>query len=492
VTTASKEIVVIPMTIGGKPRLGHSAFASLDPYLGTGWEQLPEADEGDVDDAVAAARAALHGEWGAATGRHRSELMLRLASVIAEHCEELAQCETRDNGKALRETRAQMAALPTHYSYFAGIADKIDGRIVDTGTDDFLGVVRQEPVGVVAAILPWNSPLVILAAKLAPALAAGCTVVAKPSEHASASVLTFARLFDQAGFPPGVFNTVSGSSREIGGWLASHPGVDHVCFTGSEVTGAAVAAAAAAHVAPVTLELGGKSAQLVFADADLDAAVAGITAGIFLSAGQSCVAGSRALLHRDVADEVTARVVEIADSIRLGDPRAADTELGPICFPGQHTKIVRFVDEARRDGAQILAGGHDGGLGGLFYRPTVIRGVQHSSRLWQQEVFGPVLAVDTFDEEAEAVALANESVYGLAAAVWTNDLRRAWRLGAALRAGTVWVNTFRILNPTMPFGGVKRSGYGRVNGLEGMREFLVEKAIWMELADAPMRPFARS
>jgi aldehyde dehydrogenase (NAD+) len=289
-----------------------------------------------------------------------------------------------------------------------------------------------------------------------------------------------------------VFNTVSGSSREIGGWLASHPGVDHVCFTGSEVTGAAVAAAAAAHVAPATLELGGKSAQLVFADADLDAAVAGITAGIFLSAGQSCVAGSRALLHRDVADEVTARVVEIADSIRLGDPRAADTELGPICFPGQHTKIVRFVDEARRDGAQILAGGHDGGLGGLFYRPTVIRGVQHSSRLWQQEVFGPVLAVDTFDEEAEAVALANESVYGLAAAVWTNDLRRAWRLGAALRAGTVWVNTFRILNPTMPFGGVKRSGYGRVNGLEGMREFLVEKAIWMELADAPMRPFARS
>ncbi|MCU1481280.1 MAG: aldehyde dehydrogenase [Subtercola sp.] len=479
---------MIPMTIGGKAHHGSAEFGSLDPYAGEPWVTLPEASEFDVNDAVEAARAALDGEWGALTGRERGALMRRLSEVILAHAEDLAQCETRDNGKAIRDTRGQMKLMATHYDYFAGLADKLDGRIVDTGSPELVGFVRREPIGVVGAILPWNSPLVILTAKLSAALAAGCTMVAKPSEHASAAVLMFAELFAEAGFPPGVFNTVSGSSREVGGWLARHPGVNHVSFTGSDVTGIAVAHSAASHIAPVTLELGGKSAHIVFADADIEAACQGIAAGIFLSAGQSCVAGSRVLVHRSISHEVTERLVDIANSLRLGDPRDPNTHIGPICFPGQREKIGRMVESARITG-EILCGGDDGGLGGLFFRPTIVSGVGTAAELWREEVFGPVLAVDTFDEEAEAITIANDSAYGLAAGVWTNDLRRTWRVSSALRAGTVWVNTYRFLNPSMPFGGVKSSGYGKVSGTEGLSEFLVEKAIWLDMTGQPLNPF---
>jgi aldehyde dehydrogenase (NAD+) len=314
-------------------------------------------------------------------------------------------------------------------------------------------------------------------------------VVVKPSEHAAVSIMRFAELFDKAGFPPGVFNTVSGWNREVGEWLVSNPGVDHVSFTGSEATGAAVARAAASHLAPVTLELGGKSANIVFADADLEAAANGLIAGIFAAAGQTCIAGSRALVHKDVHDAVVARVAERAATIRMGDPKAADTEMGPICFPGQLEKIRRYVEEARSSGAEITSGGGDRGLGGLFFEPTIITNVTNEAQVCQDEIFGPVLTVLPFSDEQEAIDVANQSRYGLAAGIWTADVRRVFRMTKALRVGTVWVNAYRTVNYAMPFGGVKSSGFGRENGMEGLSEYLVEKAVWIETTGATRDPF---
>ncbi|WP_371541543.1 aldehyde dehydrogenase [Streptomyces sp. NBC_00554] len=479
----------IAMTIGAERRPGRTTFDSLDPYRGGPWAQVAEATARDVDDAVAAARAAFDGPWGALSGAERARLLRRLGQEIEAAADELALAETRDNGKLLREMGGQVRSLPAWYEYYAGFADKIEGRVVDTGRPDFFGYVSREPVGVVAAVLPWNSPLLLLTFKLAPALAAGCTVVAKPSEHAPVSILKFAELFERAGFPPGVFNTVSGASREVGEWLVRHPGVDRVSFTGSETTGAAVAAAAASHLAPATLELGGKSANIVFPDADMEAAANGLIAGIFAAAGQTCIAGSRALIHADVFDEVVDRVAERADSIVMGDPTGSATEMGPICFPGQLEKIQHYVDTARKEGAVIRVGGGDGGHGGLFFQPTLITGLPNDSVVCREEIFGPVLAAVPFGDEDEAVRLANDSRYGLAAGIWTADVRRVFRMTRALKVGTVWVNAYRTLNYAMPFGGVKNSGFGRENGTEGLGEYLEEKAVWIETTGRTRDPF---
>jgi acyl-CoA reductase-like NAD-dependent aldehyde dehydrogenase len=480
----------IPMRIGAEWRLGSGAFDSIDPYTGEAWARVAEASKEDVDAAVRAARAAFDGgDWSRLSGKDRGRLLRRLAEEIERSADDLALAETRDNGKLLREMGGQIRALPAWYEYYAGVTDKIDGRVVDTGRPDYFGFVTREPVGVVAAVVPWNSPLLLLTWKLAPALAAGCTVVVKPSEHAPVSIMRFAELFDKAGFPAGAFNTVSGWSHEVGEWLVSHPGVDHVSFTGSEATGAAVARAAASHLAPVTLELGGKSANIVFPDADLEAAANGLIAGIFAAAGQTCIAGSRALLHKDVHDDVVGRVAERAATIKLGDPKDQYTEMGPICFPGQLEKIRRYVDEARAAGADVVAGGDDGGLGGLFFTPTIVTNVTNEAAVCQDEIFGPVLTVLPFSDEQEAVDLANQSRYGLAAGIWTADVRRALRMTRALRVGTVWVNAYRTVNYAMPFGGVKSSGFGRENGVEGLSEYLVEKAVWIETTGATRDPF---
>ncbi|HEX2743126.1 MAG TPA: aldehyde dehydrogenase [Streptosporangiaceae bacterium] len=479
----------LSMQIGAERRLGTATFESIDPYTGEPWAVLPEATQADVEDAVAAARAAFDGEWGALTGTARGRLLHKLGEVIAESADDLAIAETRDNGKLLREMDGQVRGLPAWFDYYAGLADKIDGRVVDTGRGDFFGYVSREPVGVVASVLPWNSPLLLLTWKLAPALAAGCTMIAKPSEQAPVSILLLAELFEKAGFPPGVFNTVSGASRQVGEWLVSHPGVDHVSFTGSEATGAAVAKAAAGHLAPASLELGGKSANIVFPDADLAAAANGLVAGIFAAAGQTCMAGSRGLVHEDVYDEILERVAERAARIVMGDPRQPETEMGPICFPGQLQKIQKFVQEARDSGARIVTGGDDRDLGGLFFAPTIIADVTNDAAVCQEEIFGPVLSMLRFSGEEEAVALANDSRYGLAAGLWTRDIQRAFRMTKRLRVGTVWVNAYRTVNFTMPFGGVKASGFGRENGIEGLHEYLRDKAVWIETTGGTRDPF---
>jgi acyl-CoA reductase-like NAD-dependent aldehyde dehydrogenase len=479
----------VSMRIGAERRPGRTTFESIDPYTEQPWATVAEATRDDVDDAVAAARAAFEGPWGQLSGRERGRLLRRLGDLITESADDLALAETRDNGKLLREMGGQVRGLPAWFEYYAGLADKIDGRVVDTGRPDFFGYVSREPVGVIGAILPWNSPLLLLTFKLAPALAAGCTVVAKPSEQAPVSILLLADLFEKAGFPPGVFNTVSGASREVGEWLVSHPGVDRVTFTGSEVTGAAVARAAAGHLAPVTLELGGKSANIVFPDADIEAAANGLVAGIFAAAGQTCIAGSRALIHDDIYEEVVARVADRAARIKLGDPKDPETEMGPICFPGQLEKIRRIVAEAKESGADIVSGGDDGGMGGLFFGPTIVANVTNDAAVCQEEVFGPVLSLLRFRDEQEAVEIANDSRYGLAAGIWTNDVRRVFRMTRALKVGTVWVNAYRTLNYAMPFGGVKNSGFGRENGTEGLHEYLQEKAVWIETTGATRDPF---
>jgi aldehyde dehydrogenase (NAD+) len=443
-----------------------------------------------VDAAVAAARAALDGEWGRLTGFARAALLRRLGDLVAENAERLALLEVNDSGKLYREMIGQLNALGSWYHYFAGLADKIEGRQIPSPNPNYLVYTRREPVGVVAAITPWNSPLLLMSWKLAPALAAGCTVVVKPSEHSPVSTLGFAELIDQTGFPPGVVNVVTGLSRETGAALASHPGVDKVAFTGSTATGRAVAKAAAENINKVTLELGGKSPQVVFPDADLVAAANGVIAGVFAATGQTCMAGSRLIVHADVHDQLVRLIAERASTIKLGDPKDPETEMGPVANVPQYEKVVGYLGTARAEGATATCGGGPASeLGGLFVQPTVLTGVTPESTVYREEVFGPVLAALTFTDEDEAVKLANDTPYGLAGAVWTKDVHRAHRVAARIKAGSVWINAYRVVAPSVPFGGFKNSGIGRENGLNAIDEYLEEKSVWVELTGGTRDPF---
>jgi aldehyde dehydrogenase (NAD+) len=494
--TALREAGVRPfeMFIDGRWSPAHSGetFRSEDPYTGEPWAELPLASPADVDRAVGAARRAFdEGPWGRMRPQERATLIRRLAALLVENGPRLAQLEVRDNGKLLREMSGQMANLPAHYEWFAAAAERIGGEILPTAKPDFTVLQLHEPVGVVAAISPWNSPLMLLSWKVAPALAAGCTVVAKPASEAPTSTIGLAELIAEAGFPPGVFNVVTGPGPSTGEALVSHSGVDKVAFTGSAAAGIRVARSAAGHLAATSMELGGKSPNIVFADADLDAAANGVIAGIFAAGGQTCVAGSRLLVQRSIHDELVDRVISRARRIILGDPFLAETEMGPMAFRAHLQTVLGYIEIARSEGAHVAAGGgRPEGLGpGFFVEPTVLTGVDNRMRIAREEVFGPILSVIPFEDDDDAVRLANDSEHGLAAGLWTRDIQRVHRLIRRIRAGMIWVNAYRITSYDVPFGGVKQSGYGRENGLEGLRAYLVTKSVWIELAGATRDPF---
>jgi (Z)-2-((N-methylformamido)methylene)-5-hydroxybutyrolactone dehydrogenase len=462
-----------------------------NPYDGSDLGPIPDATATDVAYAVDAAHEVFDDVWVKTPGVERARLMHRLADGIERRADEIGRIETQDNGKLLRETTAQARFAARNYRFFAGYADKVYGRSIPLDNMNTLDYTRREPVGVAALITAWNSPMQLLANKLAPALAAGNCVVVKPSEHASLSTLLMAEILEEAGFPAGVVNIVTGGPR-VGKALTEDTRLGRISFTGSVPTGQAIAESAARTLVPVTLELGGKSPNIVFADADLDRAVTGAVTGIFAAGGQTCIAGSRLLVQREVYAEMVERIATRARAIVLGDPMDPGTHMGPVANRPQLSRIEEMVAAGHDSGARLVAGDEavrDDLRGGLFVRPTVFADVDPESRIAQEEIFGPVLAILPFDDEDEAVRIANSTQYGLAAGVWTRDLARAHRMARRLVAGTVWVNTYRASEAQAPFGGMRRSGHGRERGAEALEDYLRTKNVMVDLSETTRDPF---
>jgi (Z)-2-((N-methylformamido)methylene)-5-hydroxybutyrolactone dehydrogenase len=470
--------------IGGmrsKPSSG-LYFPTDNPCSGEIWANVARGSKADVDRAVEAAAAALP-VWNRMRPAERGTLMMRIADLVERDAPRLATLEVRDNGKLYAEMFAQVRLVADWFRYYGGLADKLEGAVIPTGKPDMFTFTRYEPLGVVALITPWNSPLLLLTHKLATALAAGNVAVIKPSEHASVSTLAFAELFTEAGFPGGVINVVTGFGHEAGAALTAHPAIAKIAFTGSESGGRRINEAAAPDFKHVALELGGKSPNIVFEDADMQAAVIGAIAGIFAASGQTCIAGSRLLLQRPIHDRFVETLVKIAAEARIGDPMNPETNVGPIATQAQFDKVLHYIALAKREGAHCALGGGPyrgaGAQGGRFVAPTIFTGVHNQMRIAREEVFGPVLSIIPFDTEEQAFEIANDTPYGLAAGVWTSDIGRALRASERLQAGTIWVNTYRMGGPSTPFGGYKRSGLGREGGTEALKEWVNTKTVWL-------------
>lgn len=456
-------------------------FNTLNPATGQVIATISEGNEADVERAVAAARRAFEGVWSTMRPAERGHILFRLAELMKQHGNELAELESRDAGKPIAAVlRQDLPAAIDTLTYYAGWADKIHGDTVPTRSDALTYTVR-EPVGVVAVIVPWNFPLMIGMWKLAPALACGCTVVMKPAELTSLSALRIGELALEAGLPPGVLNIVPGPGRVVGDALVNHPGVDKVTFTGSPGVGRGILRGAAGNFKRVSLELGGKSANVIYDDADLDAATKAAAAGIFFNAGQVCSAGSRVLAHENVYDEVVERLAARAKALRMGDTADKTTALGPVISEKQMTSILDYVDIGVREGASLVTGGERVGDRGYYVSPAVFANVKHEMRISQEEIFGPVVSVIKFKDEADALRIANGTAFSLAAGVWSRDMGRVQRFAKRAKAGTVWINTYGYTDVRLPWGGAGDSGFGREHGTEALANFTEPKTVWMNL-----------
>ncbi len=484
------EVQAYKMLIGGEwvSASDGKFFDSINPATGKAWSRIPEATADDVNRAVGAADLAFHsGPWAEVTPTQRGHCLRRLADLLAERSERLGETETRDTGKMLKETRWQAKYISEFYHFYAGCADKIQGETLPIDKPDMFVFTNREPLGVIAAVVPWNSQLFLAAVKIGPALAAGNTIVLKASEHASAPMLEFGELISEAGIPDGVVNIVTGHGDPCGKALTSHARVARISFTGGPVSARHVIHNSTHNFAELSLELGGKSPFIVFDDADLESAMNGCVAGIFGASGQSCVAGSRLIVHEDVADEFLKRMVEIAKAVKIGDPMREETEMGPICTAGQLENIEREVARALQEGGRLLCGGKrvDGGSD-MFYAPTIIDCPSPDLHIVDTELFGPVLSVLRFKTEEQALALANNTEHGLAAGIFTRDGARALRISRKIRAGIVWINTYRAVSPIAEFGGIKNSGYGRESGFQAIYDYTRPKTVWMNTSSEPL------
>ena len=470
-------------------------FETEDPFTGECWARIARAGKDDVDRAVAAAKAALEGPWGTMSATDRGMLMLELARLIEQNADALADIEALDNGKLLPEVRGQVGYVAKYFYYYGGLADKIQGSVIPIDKPKVFNYTQYEPMGVVASITPWNSSLLLTAWKMAPALCGGNTFIAKPSEFTSASMLELAELVVKAGIPAGVFNVLTGFGVECGAPLIAHPDVARVAFTGGDAGGRAVARAAAEHLKPVSLELGGKSPNIVFDDADLDNAVNGVITGIFSAGGQTCMAGSRLLVQESVYDVFVEKLLKVTKGAKAGNPRTPGIQVGPVATKPQFEKVMSYIDIAKQEGARCVAGGRaltgpEYGAGRVV-EPTIFVDVTNDMRIAQEEVFGPVLAVIRFKDEEDAIRIGNDIRFGLAAGVWTRSLHRAMLMTKKLKAGTIWVNNYRSTSFTTPFGGYKDSGIGREGGVDAVKEYLHTKSVWISTDLAMPDPFLR-
>jgi aldehyde dehydrogenase (NAD+) len=497
-TIMEKGVAQRPVYIDGKTKLmlidgrwvpaaSGKTFESRNPATGEVLAKVAEGDREDIDRAVAAARKAFTGEWSKWKPAERQMLLLRLADLVDTHIEELAALDTYDMGAPISRTRNNRQRAVGMLRYYAGMATALHGETIENSLHgEIFSYTLKEPVGVVGAIIPWNGPLTATIWKIGPALATGCTVVLKPAEEAPLTSLRLGELCLEAGVPPGVINVVPGYGETAGAALSSHPDVDKVAFTGSHLTGQKIVQASAGNLKRVSLELGGKSPDIVFADADLDAAVPGAGMAVFANSGQICSAGTRLFVEKRIYEEFTGRVAEFSRSLRVGNGANPETQVGPLVSPEQLDRVTDYLSIGRQEGARRLSGGErltDGDYGkGYFVPPTVFADVRDDMRIAQEEIFGPVISAIPFTDIDEVIQRANSTTFGLGSGVWTRDVSKAHRLAKAIRAGSVWINCYQAMDPAVPFGGYKMSGYGRESGKQHLEEYLNVKAVWIKTA----------